>query len=90
MEAAMAAVALPRIQSNQPKKQIHETFSTDATGILHALVGHDHIDGARLVNIYFQKLPLFLSSFFSFKAFLLGVLKSLKKPTHSTFLASLF
>ena len=86
----MTAAALPRIQSNQSKKQIHETFSTDATGILHTLVRHDHIDGARLVNTSLQKPPLFFSRFCSLKAFLLGMLKSFKDSTHSTFLASLF
>jgi hypothetical protein len=90
MEAAMAAVALPRIQSNQPKKQIHETFSTDATGIFHTLMRIDHIDGARLVDNSVQKPLLFSSSVLSLKAFLLRVLKSLKNSTHSTLLASLF
>jgi hypothetical protein len=89
MEAAMTAAALPRIQSNQPKKQIHETFSTDPTGILHTLVRIDHIDGARLGNISVQKLLLSFSGVLSLKAFLLGMLKSLKNSTHSTFLASL-
>jgi hypothetical protein len=90
MKAATTLCASPRIHSKQSKKKIHESFSTDADGMLHTIVLIGRVGSARSVSMSVEKFLLLFGNFVYLKAFLLGVLKGLKDSTHSAVLASLF